>query len=132
MWKPEENIAQYVPALREVAEKCGYEASLSDMLHDRLVCGMNHEATQCRLLTGNNLTYDTAVDIATTRQKRCRTSDLEVLGLASLNKIWFCSWTQLHNKNVPKVLGVTFDGLLTFSHHVKGTQAKVGQCNNIL
>ena len=31
-----------------------------------------------------------------------------------------------------KVLGVMFDGLLTFSHHAKRTQAKVGQCNNIL
>ena len=31
-----------------------------------------------------------------------------------------------------KVLGVTFDGLLTFSHHVKRTQAMVGQRNNIL
>ena len=31
-----------------------------------------------------------------------------------------------------KVLGVMFDGLLTFSYHVKRTQAKVGQRNNIL
>ena len=30
-----------------------------------------------------------------------------------------------------KVLGVTFDGILTFSHHVKRTQAKVRQHNNI-
>ena len=36
------------------------------MLHDRFVCGVNHEATQCKLLIQKNLTFDKALDIAST------------------------------------------------------------------
>ena len=38
----------------------------TDVLHDRFVCGMNHEATQCKLLIEKNLTFDKALDIAST------------------------------------------------------------------
>ena len=41
---PTESIAAYIAALRELAEHCNYGATLSEMLRDRLVCGVNHEA----------------------------------------------------------------------------------------
>ena len=64
--KQGEGIAQYVAALRELAEQCNYGTSLPDMLRDRLVCGVNHEATQRRLLSEKDLTYEKALELATT------------------------------------------------------------------
>ena len=53
---------------------------------------------QCQLEGGESGTGRPAWP--TPRQKRCRMSDLEVLDLASLNKTWFSSWTELSNENV--------------------------------
>ena len=38
-----ESIATYVAALRELAQHCEFKETLSDMLRDRLVCGVNHK-----------------------------------------------------------------------------------------
>ena len=59
-----ESIATYVAALRGLAEHCEYGDSLKVMLRDRLVCGINHEGIQRRLLSEKNLTYDNALEIA--------------------------------------------------------------------
>ena len=59
-----ESIAAYVAALRELAEHCDYGASLSEMLRDRLVCGVNHEGIQKKLLAEKDLDYDKAYGIA--------------------------------------------------------------------
>ena len=60
----EESIATYVAALRALAEYCEYGDSLNIMLRDRLVCGVNHEGIQRRLLSEKDLTYEKALEIA--------------------------------------------------------------------
>ena len=60
-----ESIATYVAALRTIAEHCGYGDTLKEMLRDRLVCGVNHEAIQRKLLSEkDDLTYEKAYSIA--------------------------------------------------------------------
>jgi len=39
-------VADYVATLRDIAQHCEYDATLSDMLRDRLVCGVNHTLIQ--------------------------------------------------------------------------------------
>ena len=57
---PGETIATYVAALRELAEHCSYGDLLSEMLRDHLVCGVQHEGIQRKLLSENDLAYDKA------------------------------------------------------------------------
>ena len=45
-----EGIAKFVAELRHIAQCCGYDATLEDMLRDRLVCGVNDARIQRRLL----------------------------------------------------------------------------------
>ena len=59
-----ESIAGYVAALRELAEHCQYGASLAEMLRDRLVCGVNHEGIQKKLLSEKDLDYEKAFTLA--------------------------------------------------------------------
>ena len=59
-----EAVATYVAELRKIAEFCDYGAVLSDMLRDRLVCGIHNRAVQRRLLQEPSLTYDKALEIA--------------------------------------------------------------------
>ena len=61
---PGESIAAYITALRQVAEHCQYGANLKEMLRDRLVCGVAHEATQKRLHAEKDLTFDKAYTLA--------------------------------------------------------------------
>ena len=60
----EESIATYVAALHQIAEYCNYNDSQQDILRDRLVCGVNHQSIQCRLLTEKDLTYEKAIELA--------------------------------------------------------------------
>ena len=59
-----ETVAEYVAALRKVAEFCNYGDSLSEMLRDRLVCGITDTSVQKRLLAEKDLTLDKAVSLA--------------------------------------------------------------------
>ena len=58
----DENISTYVAALRQLAEHCNYRNTLSEMLRDRLVCGINHPAIQKTLLAKKDLTLDKALE----------------------------------------------------------------------
>ena len=60
----EESIAAYLAALRELSEYCEYRDTLSEMIRDRLVCGVNHDGIQRRLLAEKELKYDKAVELA--------------------------------------------------------------------
>ena len=42
--KPGESVSTYLAELRALAQYCNYEASLEDMLRDRLVIGINDSA----------------------------------------------------------------------------------------
>ena len=59
-----ETVAAYVAALRELAERCKYERTLPDMLRDHLVCGVNHQIIQKKLLGEKDLTFDKAFALA--------------------------------------------------------------------
>lgn len=58
-----ETVADYVAALREIAQHCGYKESLQDMLRDRLVCGVNHDTITNRLLAEKKLVFDKALEL---------------------------------------------------------------------
>ena len=62
--KPDKNISNYMAELRCLLQYCKYGDSLEDMLHDRLVCGVNHERTQQQLPSeGVLLALQKALDI---------------------------------------------------------------------
>ena len=54
----------YVAELRRIAEYCDYGAVLSDMLRDRLVCGVRDKSIQRRLLQTPDLTFNKAHEVA--------------------------------------------------------------------
>lgn len=59
-----ESIANYVAALRKIAEHCEYGTVLEDMLRDRLVCGISNKGIQRRLLQDSALTFKEAMKVA--------------------------------------------------------------------
>ena len=67
--KPGESIAQYVACLRKLCEYCQFGESLNDMIRDRLVCGVNEDIIQQRLLSEATLTLDTALKLATSHEQ---------------------------------------------------------------
>ena len=60
-----ETISDYVAELRHIAEHCKYGTSLEDMLRDRLVCGVQDEKIQRRLLAETELPFTKALQLAT-------------------------------------------------------------------
>ena len=63
--KPGENISSYVAELRALAEHCNFGETLNVMIRDRLVCGINDDSIQKRLLTeGDKLSLTKAISIA--------------------------------------------------------------------
>ena len=72
-------MAAFVAALHKIAEHCQYKDTLKDMLRERLVCGVNHEGIQRKLLAEKNLTYEKALEIALTMETAEQgTKDLKV------------------------------------------------------
>ncbi|CAN7978868.1 unnamed protein product [Ixodes persulcatus] len=66
-----ETVAEYVTALRKLAEDCGFgdrQLPLEIMMRDRFVCGIAPERVQQRLLAERNLTFDVAYDLAVTAE----------------------------------------------------------------
>lgn len=61
-----ESISDYVAALRQLSEFCEYGGTLDEMLRDRLVCGVNHEKLQQRLLSESDLTLAKCLQLART------------------------------------------------------------------
>ena len=57
-------MSTYVAELRKIAEHCEYGTVLSDMLRDRLVCGISNKAVQRRLLQETALVFDKAPEMA--------------------------------------------------------------------
>uniref|UniRef100_A0A3B3Q7L2 CCHC-type domain-containing protein n=1 Tax=Paramormyrops kingsleyae TaxID=1676925 RepID=A0A3B3Q7L2_9TELE len=57
-----ESVTMFVAALRKLAEHCEFRGN--DALRDRLVCGLKNEATQKRLLTESDLTFEKAINIS--------------------------------------------------------------------
>ncbi|KAJ8974420.1 hypothetical protein NQ317_015475 [Molorchus minor] len=61
--QPGESIAVYIKELRHLAEHCGFRETLEAMLRDRLVCGVQGDALQRRLLAEDKITFKKALDM---------------------------------------------------------------------
>ena len=59
-----ESVAKFVSELRSLSEFCNYGPTLDDMLRDRLVCGVNDDHIQRRLLAEEKLTFQKAMEVA--------------------------------------------------------------------
>ena len=57
-------MAEYIAALRKAAEFCNYGDSLSEMLWDRLVCGIMDTSVQKQFLAEKDFALDKAVSLA--------------------------------------------------------------------
>ena len=55
---PRESIATFVAGLRSVGQHCGFGDALEDMIRDRLVCGVNDDRIQRRLLAERETKLD--------------------------------------------------------------------------
>uniref|UniRef100_A0A8C6WZ84 ribonuclease H n=1 Tax=Neogobius melanostomus TaxID=47308 RepID=A0A8C6WZ84_9GOBI len=63
--KSGQSVANFVAELRQLSEHCEFGAVLDDMLRDRLVCGINEDAIQRRLLgEATPLTFKRALEIS--------------------------------------------------------------------
>ena len=63
--KQGETIQQYVAELRSLSEHCDFRDQLEEMLRDRLVCGVNDERIQRRLLAERRLDFKKALELVT-------------------------------------------------------------------
>ena len=84
-----ESVSSFLARLRKLAKPCKFESSqLDEMLRDRLVCGIQHERLQSRLLSEPRLTLVTAVEIAQAHESAAasaaelsgRTESADVIG----------------------------------------------------
>ncbi|XP_077861637.1 uncharacterized protein LOC144342207 [Saccoglossus kowalevskii] len=62
--KPGQSVAEFVADLRHIAEHCDYGATLQEMLRDRLVCGIQDDRIQRRLLSESALDFKKAMELA--------------------------------------------------------------------
>ncbi|XP_061156017.1 uncharacterized protein K02A2.6-like [Syngnathus typhle] len=62
--KPNESVMEYVAELRRLAQDCNYGNTLEQKLRDRIVCGINDDRIQRRLLAEADLTCEKALSIA--------------------------------------------------------------------
>ncbi|KAK9963562.1 hypothetical protein ABG768_006735, partial [Culter alburnus] len=62
--KSGDSISKFVAELRQLSEHCEFGAVLEDMLRDRLVCGINDDVIQRRLLGEATLSFTKAMEIA--------------------------------------------------------------------
>jgi hypothetical protein len=60
----DESVAQFVADLKRLASTCDFKNNLDDSLRDRFVCGIQSTATQRKLLSMKELTFQTAVETA--------------------------------------------------------------------
>ena len=64
MCKQEESVSTFIAELRKLLEFCNFRHMLDDMLHDRLVCGINNPGIQKRLFSDTDLTLEKALEIS--------------------------------------------------------------------
>ena len=72
-----ESVAVFVAELRKIAQYCDYGDVLSDMLRDRVVCGLANKAVQRRLLQEPTLTFEKALEVALAAETAARDSRLQ-------------------------------------------------------
>ena len=75
--KTGESVNGFIAEMRKLSAHCGFGQTLNEYLHDRLVCGLNCERVQQKLLSTDDLDLDKAVKIA----KSFETASREAKGL---------------------------------------------------
>ena len=74
--------------LRKLSENCNFGVSLKIMLRDRLVCGMNENYIQQRLLAETHLNCKKALDIATSMELAAKSAaDMQKHSSSMVNKV---------------------------------------------
>ena len=69
-----ESVATFVAELRSLAEFCNFKDTLEVMLRDRIVCGINDDAIQKRLLSERGLDYAKAAETAMNMETAARST----------------------------------------------------------
>ncbi|TWW73698.1 hypothetical protein D4764_15G0010940, partial [Takifugu flavidus] len=67
-----ETVMEFVAVLRKLAQDCNYGDKLSEMIRDRLVCGIVDDRIQRRLLSEPDLTFDKALKLAQAIETACK------------------------------------------------------------
>ena len=62
--KQGESVATFVADLRRLSEYCKFGNSLVEMLRDRLICGINNDQMQRRLLAESKLNFEKAYELS--------------------------------------------------------------------
>ena len=70
--QPGESVAVFVSQLRSLSENCGFGDTLEDMLRDRVVCGIQDDGIQRRLLAESDLKFAKAVELAQSMETAAR------------------------------------------------------------
>ena len=87
--KPGESVAAFVAELRALAEFCNFGDALEAMLRDRIVCGINEDSIQRRLLSDPTMDYAKAVETALnmeTAAQSMNTLNSKAEGVSSSNR----------------------------------------------
>ena len=83
--QPGESVAAFMSELRRLAEHCNFNNYLTDMLRDRLVCGIADERVQRLLLTEKELTLEKAYQVCIAEEAASK--DTSVLKGEHVNKV---------------------------------------------
>lgn len=76
--RPGQSVAQFAAELKHLSEQCGFGSALDDALRDRLVCGLEEEAVQRRLLEEDGpLSFDRALDLSLQMEAAGHVRDLQ-------------------------------------------------------
>lgn len=71
-----EPFNSYVAELRKLADGCNFDTTLSNRLRDQIVCGINDEDVQRRLLSESALDLDSAISMALAAESAASQSKL--------------------------------------------------------
>jgi len=70
--RPGESVSMFLAELWALAQHCNFGATLDDMLRDRIVCGINDDSIQRRLLSEAELTLKEALKLALSYESATR------------------------------------------------------------
>ncbi|XP_048247554.1 uncharacterized protein K02A2.6-like [Haliotis rufescens] len=83
--KSQESVAAYASELRKLASTCDFGTTLDDSLRDRLVCGINNDAIQRRLLAEKALDYNKAFTLAQSMELAAKNEEDIKVGASSVS-----------------------------------------------
>lgn len=83
--KLHESISDYIVELKTLAQSCDFKTFLEEALRDKLVCGINNESIQQKLLNETGLTFDKACELA--KNMEMTKSQLQQMRPESFNSI---------------------------------------------